>query len=196
MPSTADFSDILPHRISAREDHALAASPPSSRSHKRVDSTEVKSVGAHLYPPAKQTSWPRPTHIDIPVEESTSTQSDSEHRVESHEGPSGYGHGLPDSSRGAHAIPSPPAPTRDTHHMSMEDATLLKDQRDILRDKMNKRGSYLPLVLPLHSSTSSGIPGMKPSVPRIQSSVPSLYHTTYTKVEATQSCSLLTKTHG
>jgi len=53
-----------------------------SAQHRRMDSTEVKSVGAHLNPPAKQAYWPKPTHIDIPVEESTSTQSNSERRVE------------------------------------------------------------------------------------------------------------------
>ena len=147
MTSSTNHPISQTHQTSARQGVHGGVDRSTPRFHRRVDSIEVNGVGDHLRPPTTQKSWPRPEHIDIPGEESTSTISNTEHPGEGHRRPPGHAQGMTDDTQLVPSIPSPPAPTKDKHCMSSEAAASLISQRDALRDHVAKNGVYSHLIL-------------------------------------------------
>ncbi|KAH7069401.1 hypothetical protein FB567DRAFT_598713 [Paraphoma chrysanthemicola] len=115
------YSDLL----KPREQSRARSMPPCPGQHKRVDSIDLKEAGALFQQNGKQSSWPRPPKIDIPIEEGSTTEPV-----------------LSEVIPGLHRLPTiRPGPNRrhlsniEPHLVSAIDLASIREQRDRLASR-------------------------------------------------------------
>jgi hypothetical protein len=147
MASTVGYSDFTPEQINARNEYYKNSKSSKSSSHKRGDSRELGEMGAqfgHLSPGAKQTSWPRPPQIDIPLDDVTPPQYSTagDLAIESARNPSRLRPMMGRSRGGSRSFASLAFPS-GVHHCSEEDVAILRQRRDNNRRKMAQEGTSI-----------------------------------------------------
>lgn len=136
MAPTSSSSELYPDPLKTYEQHRAHSTPPSSRQHKRIDSTEFAGTGALFQPNGKQKSWPRPPIIDIPYEEATPVQYTSSAMTL-------------EPDRVPRQRPGPlrrPWSSADAHLLSKEDVALVIEQRDRLAARAKPPGASLAVA--------------------------------------------------
>jgi hypothetical protein len=100
----------------------------------------------HLSPGAKQTSWPRPPQIDIPLDDVTPPQYSTagDLAIESARNPSRLRPMMGRSRGGSRSFASLAFPS-GVHHCSEEDVAILRQRRDNNRQEMAQEGMSLLL---------------------------------------------------